>query len=361
MAAHAAEPWGLCDGESVSLLTIELAGLIKATVSTFGATLVSLETLDRAGKMGPVITSLPSVEAIRKSRYMGVSVGRVANRIANGRFELEGALYSLPVNNNNLHCLHGGTRGFSSRVWRLDSVSRTAVTLSIASADGDQGFPGDLTAAVTYSLEHTPASASAAAESTLRIVYTAAVTGKASPVSLTNHAFFNLAGPPFDAVYDHTIAIYADSYVPVDSTLAPLGHLAPVADSAFDLRGEGARIGDRIELIPGGFDHNFALATEPLRPLTLAATVREPTSGRVMRVATTQPGLQFYSGNFLDGSLVGVNGDHYSKHSAFCLETQAFPDAVNQPAFPSCIVAPDEEYRHETKYSFSIAPASADA
>lgn len=336
--------WGTHGGTDVMLYTLQ-HGCLRACVTTYGATLVSLHAPDRDGQEGNVVAGFDSLEAYLSNGhpYMGVTVGRVANRIANARFTLDGKHYSLAAN-NGAHCLHGGVRGFDKRVWTVDSAGPACLTLSLVSPDGEEGFPGELRACVTFSLDAVG----------LAVVFRASAHGAATPVSLTNHAYFNLACFASATVADHVLRIDADRYVPVDESLAPLGVLAPVRETAFDFTSE-VRLGERLgEFACGGLDHCFVLSDAPCRPLARALTLTDPQSGRVMHVATTQPSVQVYSGNFLDGSLVGAQGVPYVRHGALCFETQAVNDAVNQAAFPSCILRPGDWYEHTTRFDFAL-------
>ena len=280
----------------------------------------------------------------------GVLIGRVANRIAGGRFEVDGQAYQVPINNGP-NALHGGTIGFDQagvahhrkRIRRRRRHSE-ALALEYVSPDGEQGFPGTVTTRVVYRL--------LTAENTLIIEYLA-TTDRATPINLTNHAYFNLPQQGNGTVLDHVVEIDATHYTPVDETLIPTGDINPVADTPMDFNTEVHRIGERIDLVPGGYDHNYVLDADANVNGVPAAHLQEPDSGRVLEVFTTQPGVQFYTGNFLDGNVRGIGGA-YVKHGGFCLETQHFPDAVNRPNFPGTILRPGETYRQASEYRFAV-------
>jgi aldose 1-epimerase len=273
-------------------------------------------------------------------------VGRYGNRIAKGQFVLDGVTYMLAINNGPNH-LHGGLRGFDKQVWEVDTAYSTmdsaVLCLSYISTDMEEGYPGNLLVKVSYVLT---------ADNEIKIAYDAE-TDRATVLNLTNHSYFNLTGCR-ESVLKHEVMLLADSITPTDTVLIPTGILAPVAGTPFDFTGARA-IGERIAEVPGGYDINFKLRNSSGQ-LVKAAEVVEPVSGRVLETFTTQPGIQFYTGNFLDGSLTGFNGVRYEKHYGFCLETQHFPDSPNQPGFPSTVLRPGERYRHLTIYRFSVRP-----
>ncbi|WP_084960430.1 aldose epimerase family protein [Thermoactinospora rubra] len=293
-------------------------GRLRVAVLTYGATVQSLQVPDGTN----VVLGLDTLEGyLERSRYFGAVVGRYGNRIAYGRFTLDGVEYRLPVNNGD-HSLHGGLRGFDKRVWSAEAVTGTAITLRYVSADGEEGYPGTLTAEVTYSLEDTA----------LRMDYRA-TTDAPTVVNLTNHSYFNLAGS--GDVLGHVVTMAAERYLPVDEGKIPTGELAPVAGTPYDFTSP-ARVGDRLE---GCYDHCFVLSG--------GIRVEEPVSGRVMEVTTTEPGVQFYTGHMLDGEATP-----YGPFAGLCLETQHFPDSPNRPAFPSTVLRPGEEYVSTTVYRF---------
>jgi aldose 1-epimerase len=333
-------------GEAVDLYTLTNAAGLEVRVATYGGTLVALLAPDRDGNLGDVLHGFDSLAGyLGDHPYFGSLIGRYGNRIARGRFELDGATYALPVNNGENH-LHGGPGGFHRRVWRA-SVAGDTLGLTYVSADGEEGYPGRLTVAVAYTLTD-------AGE--LRIAY-AARTDAPTVLNLTNHAYFNLAGG--GDILGHELQIDAAEFIPVDENQIPTGELRPVAGTPMEFTAPtpiGARIGDDDEQLRfgnGGFDHTWVLSSAGDLGRR-AARVREPGSGRVLEVYTTQPGVQFYSGNFLDGSLRGKGGVAYAKHSALCLETQHFPDSPNQPAFPSTVLRPGERYYQTTIYKLGV-------
>ena len=337
------------EGVAVEIYTLTNRNGMTAKVMTYGATLTELLVPNKAGTPGNVVLGFDTIEPyLAGVPYFGATIGRVGNRIAKGTFTLNGKTYKLATNNGPNH-LHGGLRGFDKVVWRAEVVSPQAVKFSYHSPDGEEGYPGNLDAAVVYTLTDT---------NELLLDYTATA-DKATPVNLTNHSYFNLAGEGSGSILAHVLTIYADQMTPVDDTLIPTGKLAPVKGTVFDFTTPTA-IGARIAKVPiappVGYDHNFVLRERgPLAGsgLRLAARVTEPTSGRVMEVRTLEPGIQFYSGNFLDGTIKNRKGVPYEKHAAFCLETQHYPDSVNHPNFPSTILEPGQTYRTTTVYAFS--------
>ena len=349
------QPFGTTDrGEAVSLYTLKNAHGMEARVLDYGGIIVSLQVPDRNGRLGDVVLGFDSLaDYQRGSPYFGAIIGRYGNRIARGRFALDGRTYTLATNNGSNH-LHGGVRGFDKVVWRVapfehgDSVG---LVLSYTSTDGEEGYPGTLQATVTYTLTNA---------NELIFDYHA-TTDRATPVNLTQHSYFNLAGDGAGDILGHVVTLNADRFTPVDSTLIPTGEIKSVAGTPFDFRAPtaiGARIDqDDQQLRHGrGYDHNFVLnkGGKGGNEVTMAASVYEPTSGRVMEIATTEPGLQFYSGNFLDGTLRGKHGVVYRHRYGFAMETQHFPDSPNKPAFPSTILRPGEEYRSRTVYRFTV-------
>ncbi len=341
-------PWG-CTAEGVAVPIFTLASdAVEVRVMAYGAKLVSIRTAGRAGRMAGIVLGYDTLQDYLNDTktHFGSIVGRYGNRIALGKFAIDGKSFQIPVNNGR-NALHGGPMGFDRYVWQAHEEPN-AVEFTHVSPDGDMGFPGTLTAKVRYALEG----------SALRIDYTA-VTDKPTVVNLTNHAYFNLRGDDNGNILGHRLEICADRYTPVNAELIPEGELAPVAGTPLDFCQPaviGARIGDPHEQLrrAGGYDHNFVVNGQAgtLRP---AAIVTDPESGRRMTVETTEPGMQFYSGNFLDGSFTGRHGVKYGKHSGFCLETQHFPDSPNHPNFPTTVLRPGETYRSTTVFSFSVA------
>ncbi len=349
-------PWGQTPaGQPVALFTLANEAL-TVRLASFGARLVRVEAPDRHGSRADVVLGYRELEGYLADTktYLGAVVGRYGNRIAKGTFALDGETYHVPVNNGG-HALHGGTEGFDRRVWTGCVLEEGAdgehgVEFTSVSPDGDMGFPGELTARVRYTLDG----------GALRVRY-AATTTRVTVVNLTQHSYFNLAGEGSGDVLGHEVMLAADGYTPVDETLIPTGEIAPVRGTAFDFL-EAKAIGrdlyepaDQLRYA-GGYDHNFVLdgAAEAVGALRLAARVVDPVSGRTLTVRTTEPGVQFYLGNFLDGSTVGVSGKPYGKHAGFCLETQHFPDSPNQSGFPTTTLRPGETMRSETVFSFGV-------
>ncbi|MDX2038184.1 MAG: aldose epimerase family protein [Isosphaeraceae bacterium] len=338
----------LDDGTPVELVELS-AGALTARVTTWGASLVALEVPDRDGRPGDVVLGFDSLKGyLGDHPYLGSTVGRVANRIANARFELDGVEHRLAANNGP-HSLHGGVAGFDKRLWSLETREVDGVPearFSRTSPDGEEGFPGTLEVEVVYRL----------ALDALTIDYRA-TTDRPTLVNLTNHAYFNLSAGLAPTILDHRVMFESDAYTPADATLIPTGAIVPSAGTPFDFRTPRA-VGDRIDEVggnPPGYDHN-----QVLRPIEttgeprLAATVVDPISGRRLELSTTEPGVQFYTGNFLDGSIVGKGGRRLERHAGFCLEPQVFPDAIHHPGFPSAILRPGEIYRHISIYRFGI-------
>lgn len=353
-ATSTSAPFGTApDGQEVALHTLTNVHGVEVRVITYGAIIQSIRTPDRNGVFDDVTLGYDSLpDYIDASPYFGAVVGRYGNRIAKGQFMLDGKRYTLATN-NGANALHGGVRGFDKQVWRATPQlgdSSAGVMLTLVSPDGDEGYPGTLTARVTYTLTD---------GDELAVDYDASTTA-ATPVNLTQHTYFNLAGSRSDDVLAHVLTLNADRYTPVDSTLIPTGELAPVAGTPFDFRTPTA-IGARIDQPDpqlkngGGYDHNMVL-TKSGNELSLAASVFEPTTGRTLTVHTTEPGVQFYSGNFLDGTLTGKRGRVYGKRSGFCLETQHFPDSPNHENFPSAILRPREVYQSRTVFAFGVSP-----
>ncbi|MEQ8303828.1 MAG: aldose epimerase family protein [Cyclobacteriaceae bacterium] len=324
---------------------------VEVTLTNFGGKVISLFVPDREGNFDDVVLGYDSVtQYVSGNPYFGALIGRYANRIANSEFGLDGENYQLAANNDK-HALHGGPNGFHNVIWdakEFEGEQGNSLELSYVSEDGEEGYPGEVSVMVRYTLT----------ESNELIIDYRASTSKSTPINLTHHSFFNLAGEGTGEILGHELRINAEYFTPVDEALIPTGELQPVAGTPFDFR-EVHTIGERIaeehqQLAYGnGYDHNFVINKEGLL-FSMAAFVREPASGRTMEVWTTEPGLQFYSGNFLDGSDVGKGGKRYGVRSAFCLEAQHFPNSPNEPIFPNTILRPGEEYRQKTLYRFGV-------
>jgi len=345
------KPFGqMADGTPVDLYTLTNANGLQAKITTYGGAVVSLVVPDRGGKLADVVLGLETLEEyVEKSPYFGCIAGRYANRIAKGKFTLNGVEYTLAQNDGPNH-LHGGNRGFDKVVWDAQEKSGDGAGLGLTylSRDGEEGYPGNLSVKVTYTLTDDDA---------LRIDYLAN-TDADTIVNLTNHTYFNLADGGAGDILGHELMIDADRFTPTDSTSIPTGELRSVAGTPMDFRqltAIGARIDEDYEQLRfcGGYDHNWVLNSAG-GSLALAAMVREPVTGRVMEVHTTEPGIQFYSGNFLDGSITGKGGKVYRKHHGLCLETQHFPDSPNKPNFPSTVLKPGEVYQTTTVYRFTV-------
>lgn len=325
---------------------------IQVYITNYGGRIVSLLSPDSKGAMGDVVMGFKSIADYQKAKtpYHGCLIGRYGNRIAKGKFELDGTTYQLPINNNENH-LHGGPDGFHNQVWEVVSGDENSVVMTYLSKDGEMGYPGNLTVEVTYAIN----------DNELSIAYKA-TTDKATPVNLTNHAFFNLAGEAKGSINDHLLMINADHFTPVDESLIPLGEIRSVEGSPFDFRkpktiGRDLNQQDSDTQLSrgGGYDHNFVLNKESQGSMSLAARVVDPKSGRQMDIFTEEPGIQFYGGNFMDGSDVGKYGAKFEYRTSFALETQHFPDSPNQPTFPSTILNPGETYQTKSIYRFSVA------
>jgi aldose 1-epimerase len=334
------------DNSVVGLFRLTNANGMEAQITNYGATVVSLHVADRNGKKDDVVLGYDGIQGYYQGNsYFGCVAGRYANRIASGQFRLDGNTYNL-AKNNGPNSLHGGIKGFSTVVWAAKQDA-DGLTLTYTSKDGEEGYPGNLTVTVRYSLKN---------DNSLQIDYHA-VTDKTTVLNVTNHSYFNLEGQGQGNILDHEIMINADGFTPVDSTLIPIGEIRKVAGTPFDFTGPhkiGDRINDSADLqikFGLGYDHNFALNGETGK-MKLAARVKAPISGRIMEVHTTEPGVQFYTGNFLNGSQKG-KGSVYGRRTGFCLETQHFPDSPNQPGFPSTVLKPGEEYRSSTVFKFS--------
>jgi aldose 1-epimerase len=337
-------PWGHTGEGTVEIYKLTNAHGVEARVMTYGATLVSLTAPDRSGHFKNIVLGFDSLEPyLAGVPYYGATVGRYANRIAKGHFTLDGKTYQLATNDGP-NSLHGGKRGFDKQIWQAEPLAASrgaAVQMTLVSAAGEEGYPGELTAQVIYRLDE---------QNNLEIEYRATTTAP-TPVNLANHAYFNLTGEPKVPVLDHVVTLNADRFTPVDATLIPTGELRSVAGTPFDFRSPhavGARIGAQDEQLRlgRGYDHNWVLnKTGP--GISLAAVVTDPKSGRSLEVRTTQPGVQFYTGNFMDGKPAGV-GSVYAHRTGLCFETQHFPDSPNQASFPSTILRPGQLYAQKT-------------
>jgi len=349
-AAVKSDVWGAAHGKPVKLFVLSDTA-VRVRLTEYGARIVSIDAPDRSGQRTDIVLGYNNLAQYvdDPKDFFGAVVGRYANRIAKGTFSLDGTTYHIPLNSNG-NALHGGPAGFSSKVWRGRVLGNHSVEFTLISPDGDMGFPGALTVRVRYSL----------VRNELRIDY-GATTTKATVVNLTNHTYFNLAGESSGDVLGQEIRINADQITPIDASLIPTGEMRSVADTPFDLRQLapiGSRIGDNDEQLrrAGGYDHNFVVNGRAGN-LREAAFALDPKSGRTLTVLTTQPGVQFYSGNFLNGSHAGYSGALYRQHDGFCLETQHFPDSPNRAEFPSTVLRPGERLHSVTVFVFGVAPA----
>ena len=338
-------PFGSFNGEVVTEYTMTNAAGMQVSILNYGGTVTKILTKDKDGKFGDVLLGYDSLPGYvqRGNPYFGCLVGRYGNRIAKGKFTLDGTTYTLAKNNNG-QSLHGGIKGYDKVMWKAEKQpGDSSIKLTYISKDGEEGYPGNLTVAVVYTLT---------ADNGLKIDYTAA-TDKATPVNLTNHCYFNLSAGKDSDILAHQLMLKADKYTEVDSVLIPTGKLPDVKGTPMDFTTAKA-IGKDIAAVKGGYDHNWVL-TRAGKNMELVTTLYHPASGRYMEVYTTEPGIQFYSGNFLDGTLKHTkNGQKYVQHAGLCLETQHFPDGPNQPSFPNTILKPGETYRHTSLYKFSV-------
>ncbi len=356
-ASITSEPFGDVEGQSVDLYTLTNANGMEVKIMTYGGIVQSINVPDRDGQMANVALGFATLEEyVAGNPYFGCIVGRYGNRIARGTFSLDGKTYRLALNNGE-NTLHGGEKGFDKFVWGATQVpdiqNGVALKLSRVSPDGEENYPGTMMVDVTYTLTNT---------NELQIDYHA-TTDKATIVNLTNHTYFNLAGEGSGTVANQQLQLNASNYTPVDETLIPTGEIAPVAGTPFDFTTATA-IGDRIRdgsseqiTFGRGYDHNFVLdrPSPDDTSMIVAGTVTDPESGRTMEIRTTEPGIQFYSGNFLDGTITGPSGKVYRQGDAFALETQHYPDSPNQPNFPTTVLQPDQEYTSTTVYAFSTS------
>jgi aldose 1-epimerase len=344
------QPFGQTkDGTAVSIFTLRNSKGAEARISNYGGLVISLKVPDRNGKLGDVVLGYDNLaDYIKNSPYFGAMIGRYGNRIAKGKFSLDGKEYTLAINNGP-NALHGGKKGFDKVVWEpkvLTTADGAALELTYVSKDGEEGYPGTLSVKAVYTLTE---------DNALRLEYTA-TTDKDTVLNLTQHSYFNLAGK--GDILNHEVEMPASKFTPVDSTLIPIGELRSVEGTPFDFRKAtaiGARIKQQDEQLKfgNGYDHNYVI-DKPMGELGLCARVYEPTSGRVLEVLSTEPGLQFYSGNFLDGSNKGKGGRVYQFRNAFCMEPQHYPDSPNQPNFPSVVLKPGQTYKNTIVFKFSV-------
>ena len=336
-------PYGWQDGKKIMQCILTNSSGMEVHILNYGGTVTAIRVPDKEGVMGNVVLGFDSLAGyVQKGNpYMGCLVGRYANRIANARFTLDGTEYALAVNNGP-NSLHGGIKGFDKKVWNIKLLpGDSSLQLSCESPDGEEGYPGMMQVTVVYTLT---------SDNALRIDY-AATTDKATPVNLTNHCYFNLSAGADSTILGHSIQLDADKYTEVNDQLIPTGVLPAVKGTPMDFT-TAKPIGQDIDKVKGGYDHNWVLS-EKQEGLRRAAVLTHPSSGRKMEVYTTQPGIQFYTGNFLDGSLAHTQGGkRYMKHAGLCLETQHFPDSPNQPSFPNTILKPGETFREVTEYRF---------
>lgn len=337
--------WGNTDGQEVFLYTLVNATGTEVKISNYGGILTSWVSKDKNDAESSILLGFDSLSGyLAKPPYFGALIGRYGNRIAKGKFRIDTATYTLVTNNGANH-LHGGTKGFDKVVWdaAVESDSTPVLLLNYLSKDGEEGYPGNLKVTVRYTLTD---------DNELKIEYDAE-TDKATVINLTNHAYFNLTGDVSNTVLDHKLQIDADNYTPVDSGLIPTGEIKSVKNSSFDFT-KAEKIGLRIDSVKGGYDHNFVLNKKDAS-LALVASLSEDKTGRLLEVFTKEPGLQFYTGNFLDGTIKTSAGKPINQHTGLCLETQHFPDSPNQPAFPSTLLKPGQKYHTVTVYKLSVS------
>jgi aldose 1-epimerase len=343
------EPFGAVRGQPVDRYTLATASGLRVRILTYGGIIQSLEVPDRTGQPANVVLGFAGLDDYAsRNPFFGAAIGRFANRLAQARFALDGTTYALAANHGP-NALHGGLDGFDKRIWQAEKVGPTSLRLSLHSPDGDQGYPGALSVSVTYTVDK---------DNALRLDYRA-TTDRPTVLNLTTHSYFNLAGEGSGSIEDQLLTLHADTYTPIDATLIPTGAIEPVAGTPLDFRTPtpiGARLRDGFAqlVLAQGYDHNYVVngVAGTLRP---AARAEHPASGRVMSVSTTEPGVQLYSGNFIDGSLVGPSGRIYRQGDGFTLETQHFPDSPNQPTLPSTVLRPGEEFSSSTVFTFSVS------
>jgi aldose 1-epimerase len=334
--------YGTIDKDTVYAYTIKNNRGLKAVISNYGGTLLSLWTPDKSGVSGNIILGYDSLAGYRqkKNPYFGALIGRYANRIHHGTFKIDDKTYTLDLNDRG-NSLHGGVKGFDKVIWTVNSVNDSSLALSYSSHDGEEGYPGNLNVKVVYTLT---------SENGLAIDYTA-LSDMRTPVNLTNHAYFNLSAGKDSTILSEEIKINASRYTPVNDSLIPTGQIISVNNTPFNFQ-TSKKIGKDIDHVKGGYDHNFIINRKD-SGMALAAELYDPGTGRRLVVKTTQPGLQFYTGNFLDGTLTGHGGEKIVQHAALCLETQHFPDSPNQPSFPNTVLEPGQTFHETTVYLFS--------
>jgi len=336
------------DGQAVDIYTLSNAKGAQARIMTYGGVVQSLSVPDKHGNFADVVLGYDNLDGYldKKTPYFGALIGRYGNRIGGAKFTLEGQTYTLATNNGP-NSLHGGLKGFDKVVWTAApslSVDGPVLTLTYLSKDGEEGFPGNLQVKAVYTLTE---------DNALKLEYTA-TTDKDTPLNISNHSYFNLGGAENGGIVDHALTLNADKFTPVDATLIPTGELKPVAGTVMDFRAPHT-IGERLKQVGGdpiGYDHNYVLNGGG-KHLDFVARVNEPTSGRIMELYSTEPGVQFYSGNFLDGTITGKKGAVYKQYHGFCLETQHFPDSINHPNFPNTVLKPGQAYTQTTIFKFS--------
>ena len=343
-ASITSQDWGTADSLPVKLFTLTNTNGTEVKITNYGGIITSWKTKDKTGSLGNVVMGFDSLAPyLQSSPYFGALIGRYGNRIANGSFSLEGKTYKLATNNGKNH-LHGGNKGFNQVVWTAEPATdgKLSLALTYTSKDGEEGYPGNLKIKVVYTLTDADE---------IAIDYSAE-TDKTTVVNLTNHSYFNLSGDVSNTILNHVLQIDADKYTPVDSTLIPTGDIIDVTGTPFDFR-TPTKIGEHISNVDGGYDHNLVLSKKS-EGMELVATLYDTISGRQLEVITNEPGLQFYSGNFLDGKLSTPHGKAIIKHGALCLETQHFPDSPNRPEFPTTVLKPGEKYATQTIYKITV-------
>lgn len=347
------QPFGTAAGSSVEMFTLTNKNGIEVKAITYGGIITSIKTPDRSGAMGDIVLGFDSIDGYLAGHpFFGALVGRYGNRIAKGRFTIDGVDYKLATNNGPNH-LHGGVKGFDKKIWKAEilpaKAGQSGIAFTYTSADGEEGYPGTLDVKVTYTLS----------DSNQLLVEYDASTDKSTHVNLTQHSYFNLAGEGNGDILGHELTIDADRYTPVDATLIPTGEIASVQGTPFDFR-KSTAIGARIDAANAqikngqGYDHNWVFTRTSTTGMQRAARVYEPKSGRTLEVSTTEPGMQFYAGNFLDGKLVGKSGKPYGRRSGFCLETQHYPDTPHHKNFPTTLLTPNQRYYTKTAFTFGV-------